>query len=79
VIVVVPAETALTCPVEALIVATEVFDELQVPPDVPLELYVAVPPMQSGEVPLTVPADTFAFTVKEACALTGEPHPLFTV
>jgi len=70
----VPAATAVTCPVDALTVATLVFDEDHVPPEVPLDVYVAVPPMQSGEVPLTVPADTFGLTVSVLNALT-----LFTV
>ena len=75
----VPAPTAVTRPVLEFTVATEVFEELQVPPDVPLELYVAVCPMHSGEVPLTVPADAVAFTVTVACAVAGEPHPLLMV
>ena len=35
--------------------------------------------MQRGEVPLTVPADTFGFTVSVLNELTGLPHPLFKV
>jgi hypothetical protein len=78
-ILVVPALTAVTCPVDALTVATLVFELDHVPPLVPLELNVAVPPIHKGEVPLTVPADTFGFTVRAACELTGDPHPLLTV
>ena len=36
-------------------------------------------PTQSGEVPLTVPADTFGSTVKVLNDDTGLPHPLLTV
>ena len=35
--------------------------------------------MQSGDVPLTVPAVTFGSTVKVLNDDTGLPHPLFTV
>ena len=40
------------------------------PPAVPLLLYVAVAPIQSGEAPLTVPADTFGETVNDLKELT---------
>jgi hypothetical protein len=79
VILVVPAATAVTRPVDEFTVATEVLLLLQVPPSVPLLVNVAVWPMQSGEVPLTVPAVTLAFTVSAFMALTGEAQPLFTV
>ena len=65
----VPALTAVTKP-ELFTVATEVLLELQDPPDVPLLVYVAVPPIQSGEVPLTVPAETFGETVSVLNELT---------
>ena len=74
-----PAATAVTTPVVALTVATLVFVLLHVPPAVPLLLYVAVPPMQSGDAPLTVPALTFPLTVNVAKDETGLPQPLFTV
>ena len=35
--------------------------------------------MQSGDVPLTVPALAFGLTVNVLNAETGLPHPLFTV
>ena len=79
VILVVPAPTAVTRPVLAFTVATAVLLLLHVPPGAPLEVYVAVAFTQSGEVPLTVPADTFGFTVSVAKAETGDPQPLFTV
>jgi len=79
VMVAVPALTPVTCPVEALTVAMEVFELLHVPPDVPLLVKLVEAPMQIGDEPETVPADTLALTVNRACALTGEPHPLFTV
>jgi len=78
-ILVVPALTAVTCPVELFTVATLVFELLHVPPLVPLLLYVAVPPIQSGLVPVTVPALTFGLTVTVALEDTGDPQPLFTV
>ena len=62
---VVPELTAVTTPV-AFTVATDVFELLHVPPPVPLLLYCAVAPAQSGEVPVTVPAVTFGFTVRTA-------------
>ena len=76
---VVPAESAVTSPVDAFTVATEVLLLLQVPPASPLLLYVAVWPIQSGEVPLTVPALAFGFTVKVFDALTGLLQPVLTV
>ena len=60
-------------------VATEVLELLHVPPAVPLLVYVAVAPTQSGEVPLTVPAFTFADTVKDLIDETGLPQPLLMV
>ena len=62
----VPAFTAVTRPLAAFTVATAVLLELQAPPDVPLLVYVAVAPIQSGVVPLTVPAVTLALTVTVA-------------
>jgi len=52
---------------------------LQVPPGVPLLMYVAVAPLQSGLVPLIVPAFTLGETVRVLNADTGEKQPLFTV
>ena len=46
------------------------------PPAVPLLVYVAVALIQSGDVPLTVPAVTFGFTVNNADAETGAPQPV---
>ena len=76
---VVPAATAVTKPLDEFTVATPVLELLQLPPDVPLLVYVAVAPIQSGDVPLTVPALTFGFTVKVIDDETGLPHPLYTV
>ena len=76
---VVPAPTALTSPDAALTVATEVLLLLQVPPASPVLLYVADEPIQSGEVPLTVPAVAFGFTVNVCDALTGLLQPVLTV
>ena len=78
-ILVVPAATAVTSPVDAFTVATDVLLLLQVPPALPLLLYVAVWPIQSGDVPLTVPALAFGLTVNAFDELTGLPQPLLTV
>ena len=79
VISVVPAATAVTNPVDALTVATEVLVLLHAPPAVPLLVKVVVPPMQIGVVPVTVPAVTFGETVNVLNADTGLPQPLLTV
>src|SRR5258706_14462389 len=63
VIFVVPAATAVTNPVLEFTVATEPLVLLHAPPAVPLLVYVAVALMQSGELPLTVPAVTFGLIV----------------
>ena len=76
---VVPAATAVTTPDVAFTVATEVLLLLHDPPASPLLLYVADWPIQSGEVPLTVPALAFGFTVKVFDALTGLLQPVLTV
>ena len=75
----VPALTALTSPDDALTVATAVLLLLQDPPASPLLLYVAVAPIQSGEVPLTVPALALGLTVSVLDEFTGLPQPLLTV
>jgi hypothetical protein len=71
-----PALTAVTKPLLALTVATEALLLLQVPPASPVLLYVAVPPIQSGEVPLTVPAFTFGLTVTDCEAEAGPLQPV---
>ena len=76
---VIPGFTAVTKPVDGFTVATAVFVLLQFPPAVPSLAYVDVSPMQSGDVPLTVPALTFAFTNTSKKEETGLPHPLLTV
>ena len=76
---VVPAPTAVTTPDVAFTVATPVLLLLQVPPASPVLLYVADWPIQSGDVPLTVPALAFGFTVKVFDALTGLLQPELTV
>ena len=60
----VPALTALTTPVPAATVATDVLLLLHVPPAVPVELYCAVLPVHIGVLPLTVPDVTLGVTVK---------------
>ena len=74
-----PADKAVTAPVDALTVATAVLLLLHVPPAFPLLVYVAVLPIQSGDVPLTVPAVAFGLTVKDCDALTGLLQPALTV
>ena len=58
-----PALNAITDPVDGFTEATAGFELDQVPPVLPLLLYVEDAPMQSGEVPLMVPAVTSGFTV----------------
>ncbi len=73
---VVPADNGVTNPVVGFTVATPGLLLLQVPPAVPLEVYVAVDPIQSGVVPLTVPGlPILVFTVKVWKADCGPPHP----
>ena len=79
VIFVVPALNAVTNPVDEFTVATVVLVLLQLPPVVPLLVYVAVLLIQRGEVPLTVPAVTLGLTVNVLNALTGLPQPAVTV
>ena len=58
-----PAATPVTTPVDAFTVATDVLRLSQLPPVVPLLVYVVVAPAQIGDAPLTVPAFTAALTV----------------
>ena len=60
----VPEETAVTKPVDAFTVATRGLELVQLPPASPVLEYVAVEPMQSGEVPVTVPALALGSTVR---------------
>ena len=76
---VVPGIRAVTSPDVAFTDATEVLLLLQVPPASPLLLYVADWPIQSGDVPLTVPALAAELTVNVFDALTGLLHPVLTV
>ena len=78
-IVVVPAPVAVTTPDEAFTVATAVLLLLHDPPASPLLVYVAVAPIQSGDVPVTVPAFAFGLTVSVLNELTGLPQPLVIV
>ena len=78
-ILVVPAVNDVTRPLAAFTDATAGTVLLQLPPAVPLLVYVAVAPIQSGDVPLTAPAVTFGLTVKVLNAETGLPQPLLTV
>ena len=75
----VPALNAVTTPDVAFTDATAGLLLLQLPPASPVLLNVAVWPIQSGEVPLTVPALAFGSTVNEADELTGLLQPLLTV
>ena len=72
----VPALTAVTTPVDELTVATAVLLLLHEPPETPLLVYVAVAPIQSGDVPLTVPALAFGLTVNDLVAEDAPPQPL---
>ena len=78
-ILVVPAPTAVTTPDVAFTIATEVLLLLHDPPASPVLLYVADEPIQSGVVPLTVPALAFGLTVNDCDALTGLLQPVLTV
>ena len=75
----IPALIAVTNPDDALTVATAGSLLLQEPPVLPLLEYVAVWPIQSGEVPLIVPALAFGLTVNVLDEFTGLLHPVFTV
>ena len=74
-----PAPTAVTTPVVASTVATAILLLLQDPPASPVLLYEAVEPIQSGEVPLTVPALALGLTVKDCDDDTGALQPAVTV
>ena len=74
-----PAATAVTSPVVAFTVATEVLLLLHVPPVVPFVLSVVFAPAQSTAVPVIVPALTFALTVTAKLADTGLPQPVLIV
>ena len=63
IILVVPAFTAVTIPVDEFTVANDVFELLQLPPGVPLLVYVEICPIHSGDRPLTTPALTAGFAV----------------
>ena len=75
----VPAPVAVTTPVLGLTVATEVLLLLQLPPASPLLVYVVVAPIQSGVVPVTVPALALGLTVNDFDAVTGLLQPVLTV
>ena len=79
VIVAVPALIAVTSPDAAFTVATAVLLLLQLPPASPLLVYVVVAPIQSGVVPVTVPALALGLTVNDLDALNGLLHPVLTV
>ena len=59
----VPAATPVTTPVEAFTVAIPVLPDVHVPPLVPFDVNVVVPPAQIACVPLSVPALDAAVTV----------------
>jgi hypothetical protein len=72
----VPADIPEITPVDELMVATEVDDDVQVPP-VTVELNVDVPPTQIALLPLSVPAEGGAVTVtvRVAVAFAQPPDP----
>ncbi len=76
---VVPAVSPVTKPEPAFTEATAGTVLLQLPPAVPLLVYVVVALIQSGDVPLTVPAVTVALTVNVLNAEAGLPQPVLTV
>ena len=78
-IVVVPVDSAVTAPVEEFTEATPGLLLLHDPPPSPSLLYVAVDPIQSGDVPLTVPALALGSTVNTLDELKGALHPVLTV
>ena len=63
-------------PVVGLTVATSSSSEVKVPPEVPSEVNVVVPPIQIELVPESVPADTFGLTVTSLVDDTGPPQPV---
>jgi hypothetical protein len=74
VIVAVPAATPVTTPVEAFTVAIPVLPDVHVPPLVPFDVNVVVPPEQIACVPLSVPALDAAVTVTVRVAVEAA-HP----
>ena len=74
-----PAVKEVTSPVAGFTLATAGLLLLQVPPAVPSLVYTVVNPPHSGEVPLTVPAETFGLTVNVENEDTGLPQPALTV
>ena len=74
---VVPALSAVTRPVVGLTEAIAGLVLVQLPPESPFVLYVAVAPIHNGEVPVIIPAFTFGLTVSNALATTGLfPQPI---
>jgi hypothetical protein len=67
----VPADTPVTTPVEALIVATPVAPLVQLPPEA-VDVKVVVPATQTVWVPLRVPAEGGVVTVMVEAAETVE-------
>ena len=75
----VPADTPVTSPVEALMVATPVALLVQLPP-VNVDAKVVVPATQTVWVPLRVPADGAAVTVTARVAVAfAQPQEPVTV
>jgi hypothetical protein len=74
-----PADTPVTNPVEELTVATDALLLLQapVPPPstTPVVVYVAVPPIHRGLVPVTDVIAAFGVMVTPCCADTVPPQP----
>ena len=70
----VPAATPVTTPVEALTEAMPVLPDVHVPPLVPFDVKVVVPPTQTACVPLKVPALDAAVTVTVRVAVEAG-HP----
>ena len=74
--VVVPAETPVTIPVDILTVAAAVFDDVHEPPEFPFEVNGVVPLAQMTVVPAIVPAFGAAVTVMVPVAFTIPQPPV---
>ena len=69
-----PLDKPVTRPV-GLTLATAGFELLQVPPGSPVVVNVDNTPVQNPDEPLTVPAETFGFTVSNASVVNTSGHP----
>ena len=71
----VPAERAVTSPVDELMVATDVLEDCQLPP-VAVDVKLEVDPIHSAWVPLSVPALGGAVTVTDRVAVAVAQPPV---